>query len=302
MVRRLLTISVLATTLLTGCQGTPPKTELTIVTTFFPYYVFVKNIVGENVNVVNLIQNSEEPHEYQLKPSDLSLLTNATIVVKNGLGLDDWVDEAVKNSGSQAQVITGSAPIQPLAAPELTELVHDEAHEDDDHGDLDPHVWLSPKNASKIVTALSNQIDAIDTDHDYKAATQAYLARLQTLDSDISTLLADTKNKEFISFHPAFHYFANDYGLKNTLAIEPFPGKEPTPRYLTTLITLIKEKQLKAIFSEPQFSPRIVETLAQDLNLQVFSLDPMETGTYTPTAYEDISRKNAATMHTALSL
>ncbi len=302
MVRKLLTIAVLATTVLTGCQNTAPKTELTIVTTFFPYYVFVKNIVGDNANVVNLIQNSEDPHEYQLKPSDLSLLVNANIVIKNGLGLDDWIDDAVKNSGSQAKIITGSTPIQPLAAPELTEVVHDEAHEDDDHGDLDPHVWLSPKNASKIVTALSSQIDAIDTTHDYQEATQSYLTRLQKLDNDIRTLLTDTKTKEFVSFHPAFHYFANDYGLKNTLAIEPFPGKEPTPRYLTTMITLIKEKQLKAIFSEPQFSPRIVETLALDLNLQVFSLDPMETGTYTATAYEDISRQNATTMHTALTL
>lgn len=291
--------------LLTGCTPADSiQDQKVVVTTFVPYFVFTQNLAGDNIQLINLINNTQEPHDYQLKPSDLATLQKADLIIRNGLGIDDWVVEAAEKSGSQAQIFTASDYITPLP-PQHSEVLDASTGEIDDHNDaFDPHLWVSPKNVLQLLPHLQTALSTIDTNHtaSYQENLSKYIATLQALDTTITEQLQPYIQKQFISFHEAFQYFARDYGLVSAISIESYPGKEPTPKYLQSIIQLIKEKQIKAIFSEPQFSPRIVETLAQDLHLQVFSLDPMETGTASPTFYQDITLKNVQNIVAALKL
>lgn len=295
--------------LLTGCGpvGSPasPATtsEKTIVTTFLPYYVFTKNLVGENANVINIINNTQEPHDYQLKPYDVSTLQKADLIIRNGLGLDDWIEEAATKSGTKAPILTASDYITLLPLQQNSETATKNTVA---HGVtiFDPHVWVSPKNALKILPHIKEQLQKIDPSNseNYEHNFQTYRDRLASLDQNISTQLSPYHDKEFISFHEAFRYFAHDYGLVSAIAIEAYPGQEPTPQYLQALVNKIKSTHIKAIFSEPQFSPRIIAVLANDLGLKVYSLDPLETGTYSTTVYEEITLQNVKNIVDALKL
>jgi zinc transport system substrate-binding protein len=291
--------------LLSGCGTTDSVPEPKIVvTTFVPYYVFTQNLAGNNVQLINLINNTQEPHDYQLKPSDIATLQKADLIIRNGLGIDDWVAEAAEKSGTKARIFTASDYITPLTPQHGIEFDASEELEDEHNDAFDPHLWVSPKNVLQVLPHLQEALSAIDTNHttNYQENLTKYTATLMNLDATITQQLASYKQKQFISFHEAFQYFARDYGLVSAISIEAYPGKEPTPKYLQALIKLIKEKQLKVIFSEPQFSPRIVETLAQDLNLKVYSLDPMETGTASATFYEDITLSNLKNIVAAFNL
>lgn len=298
---------LLATTLLLSGCGTltaPDQKTKLIVTTFVPYYVFTQNLVGENATVINIINNSQEPHDYQLKPSDIVTLQKADLIIRNGLGLDDWVKEAAEKSGTKATIFTASDYITPLAPQSTLELDPNSSGPKDADTNFDPHIWVSPKNVLQILPHIADAISNIDSDHQdtYQKHLQQYSDRITMLDKTIAKQLQPFANKEFISFHEAFQYFARDYGLVSAIAIEAYPGKEPTPRYLQALIEKIKASNIKTIFSEPQFSPRIIEVLAQDLHLQVFSLDPLETGTYTADLYEKNTLSNVSNIVQAFSL
>ncbi len=306
MLKQSLAILLATTLLLSGCGNpTAPaqKTKL-IVTTFVPYYVFTQNLVGENATVINIINNTQEPHDYQLKPSDIVTLQKADLIIRNGLGLDDWVKEAAEKSGTKATILTASDYITPLAPQSTLDLDHHSYDHTDPDTNFDPHIWVSPKNVLQILPHITEQLSKIDPDHKaaYEEKLQQYSSRIVDLDQTITEKLKPFANKEFISFHEAFQYFARDYGLVSTIAIEAYPGKEPTPRYLQALIEKIKASNIKTIFSEPQFSPRIIEVLAQDLNLKVFSLDPLETGTYAEDLYEKNTLLNVQNIVQAFSL
>ncbi len=305
MLKQLLVCVLTISLVLTGCTPTDlVQDQKVVVTTFVPYFVFTQNLAGNNVQVINLINNTQEPHDYQLKPSDIVTLQKADLIIRNGLGIDDWVAEAAEKSGTKAQIFTASDYITPLS-PQHGVALDATGDLADEHNDaFDPHLWVSPKNVLQVLPHLQAALSAIDNEHttSYQENLTKYTATLKTLDTIISQQLQPYQQKQFISFHEAFQYFARDYGLVSAISIEAYPGKEPTPKYLQALINLIKEKKLKAIFSEPQFSPRIVETLAQDLHLQVYSLDPMETGAASATFYEDTTLKNVQNIVAAFNL
>ncbi len=306
MLKQSFAILLATTLLLSGCGNptAPAKETKLIVTTFIPYYVFTQNLVGENATVINIINNTQEPHDYQLKPSDIVTLQKADLIIRNGLGLDDWVKEAAEKSGTKATIITASDYVTPLAPQSILELDPNSTGSTDGDANFDPHIWVSPKNVLQILPHITAALSNIDPDHQtaYQKQLQQYSDRITILDKTVAEQLKPFAQKEFISFHEAFQYFARDYGLVSAIAIEAYPGKEPTPRYLQALIEKIKASNIKTIFSEPQFSPRIIEVLAQDLHLQVFGLDPLETGTYSSDLYEKNTLNNVQNIVQAFSL
>lgn len=152
---------------------------------------------------------------------------------------------------------------------------HDE-HAEDEHRELDPHIWLSPvlvkKQAQAIVTALKEQ-DAANSKY-YENNYQKFLEEIEETDSTIRAIFKVLpKNSSFLVFHPSWGYFAKDYGLEQ-VAIE-VEGKEPKPRELKELIKEAKEENARAIFVQPQFSKRAAQILAAQLNIPVVTIDPL---------------------------
>ena len=175
-------------------------------------------------------------------------------------------------------------------------------NEEDEHGDINPHIWLDPNNA---IIQVGNIRDAFITRDPqnadvYRINADRYIDELRVLDQEIRETTNSFSAKDFIAFHSAFKYFAERYGIRQVAAIEEFPGKEPSPKYLSEMIKLIRKLGITAIFSEPQFSPKIVEVIARDLHLTVYELNPVETGDRVKDSYISIMRKNLEILKDAL--
>lgn len=273
---------------------------LQVVTTFTPLYIFTKNITHEIADVQNLLPSGVGPHDYSFTPSDVVKLSNADVVVKQGRGLDDWVNDAIKAAGrNDILVIDASKGIEPHTGPTGITLDNGLISENP-HGPLvkptpeDPHIWIDPFLAIGEVENIRNGLMSIDEENavNYAKNAEEYLLKLLMLDEEIRNVLDDLSNRDFVTFHPAFRYFAYEYGLREVAVIEDVPGKEITPGDLMKLVNSVKSAAVSVIFSEPQFSPRIVETLANDYGLRIVELDPLETGELDPSYYELVTRNN----------
>lgn len=275
-------------------------TGLRVVTTFEPMYVFTANVVGNLGTVENLLPQGVGPHDYTLQPSDAIKVSKANVVVKQGRGIDDWLDTVIAATGSkQVRVITAGEGIEPhtgapilnldgvaVAPPIDSSLVKPDAN--------DPHIWNDPFLVIQEVENIRDGFMSYDPVHAdaYARNAESYILKLLMLDLDIRGQLAEIKTRDFVTFHSAFRYFAYEYGLREVATIEEVAGKEPSPAELARIVDEVKSKNVKVIFSEPQFSPKIVETLVRDYGLQLVQLDPLETGELHPDYYEEIVRKN----------
>ncbi len=291
-----------------GAREAQEPMKLSIVTTFLPLYVFTVNVVGDSAVVENLLPQGVGPHEYAFTPSDLVKIAEADVVVKHGRGIDDWLDESIAAVGrADLTVIVASEGIEPHTgaprvspegnytppAPRMLLTKPDPS---------DPHIWLDPFLVVREVERIRDGLMAADPAHasQYARNAEEYLLKLLALDTDIRLKLANLSEREFVSFHPAFRYFAYEYELREVAVIEETPGEEPTPAELQRIVDDIRRAGVKVIFSEPQFSPKLVEILAQDYGLKLVELDPLETGELHPDYYEAVMRKNADAIADAL--
>ena len=139
------------------------------------------------------------------------------------------------------------------------------------------HYWLSILNAKKIVENIKNELTGIDPGNAdvYKENLDNYLVELDKLENDLRVRLADVKTRKMVTFHNAWQYFADEFDLDIVVTFEPFPGKEPTAKYLEELNKVVKEDNIKVIFSEPQMSNDVLKPFAKDLGLELFVLDPL---------------------------
>jgi len=285
----LLIIALLA--IFSACQQPTPTTQrsekkLRISTTIAPLYCFTINITGDLAEVENLLPSGVGPHEYSFTPQDVRKVALAQVLIKNGANLEDWLDDLITSVNKKnLTIIDTSAGIEII--------------------DEDPHIWLSPRNAIIQVRNITKALINIDPEHSkrYKENAENYIQRLKTLDKEIKDEVKTWRRKEFIAFHSAFLYLARDYGLKQVAVIQEYPAKEPTPKHIAKVIKTIKARGIKAIFSEPRVSHKIVNTLANDLNLQVFTLDTLETGNplqIRPEWYEENIKENIITLKKAL--
>jgi len=262
-----------------------PHTKLKILTTFAPLYCFTINITGDLADVENLLPSGVGPHEYSFSPADIKKITGAQVIIKNGVNLESWLDKLI-------DVSTGRKNPYIVDASAGVEIINN-----------DPHIWLSPRNAIIQIKNIMNALTKTDPEHskEYTENAERYIHRLKALDMEMQEEIGKWKRKEFVAFHSAFLYFARDYGLKQAAVIQEFPEKEPTPKHIADVINTIKASGTTAIFSEPQTSHKIVNSIAKDLNLQIFGLDTLETGTLHPTWYEDKMRSNLSVLKKALN-
>ena len=267
-----------------GEGGFSGERKLKVLTTIAPLYSFTKNITGDFADVDNLLPSGVGPHEYSFSPLDVKKIIRADVLIKNGVNLESWMDKLIASAGKEKLIIVDTSSGVKIM-------------------NNDPHIWLSPKNAIIQVENITNALVKIDPGHSeaYKNNAENYIQQLKTLDKEIREEVNKLKQKEFVAFHSAFLYFAKDYGLKQAAVIQEYPEKEPSPKHIAFVINTIRAAGIKAIFSEPQISPKIVEAIAKDLNLQVYSLDTLETGTPYPEWYEDKIRANLAVLKKALN-
>ena len=264
--------------------------KLRIVTTIAPLYSYTKNIAGDTADVDNLLPSGAGPHEYAFSPSDIRKLTGAQVIIKNGAGLESWLGKLIGPAGE----LSKSAQEKPVIIDTSggVEII-----------DNDPHIWLSPGNAIIQVQNIRDGLIKADPGNAeaYRDNAGVYIKQLEGLDNEIRNEIRTWKGRKFIAFHSAFRYFTRDYGLTQAAVIQETPEMEASPRHIAEVIDIIKSTGIRAIFTEPQGSHKIVRSIAGDLDLQVYSLDTMETGLLSKEWYVDTMRANVMELKKALN-
>ncbi len=260
-----------------------PDNRIKIVASFFPLADFAKKIGQEKVLVDILFLQS--PEVSGITSKDIVKLKEADLILLNGINFEVALNDLLKSDISLLE--------KAIDTSKGVELL-----------DNDPHIWLDPYRAflqaQNIKEALI-KIDPQNLDY-YEENFQKLGEELNNLDLKIASSLEIFPKKDLITFHRAFIYFNQRYGLNEVAVIEEFTGKEPPASYLAEVIDKIKQHQIKAIFSEPQFSPKIVQAIAKDLGLKIFSLDSVESGDLEKESYISKMEKNLKTLIEAFSL
>ena len=240
-----------------------------VVVTILPQAEFVENVGGEKVRVTVMVPPGASPHTYEPTPSQMTALAKAEMYAKVGSGVEFelvWMDKLLATNPDML-VVDCSRGI------ELQEMVAEDEHEYSERED--PHIWMSPANAQIMVRNICAGL--IETDPEnrryYEQNRDNYLAQLAEIDREIIDSLAGVENQRFMVYHPAFGYFAREYGL-TMIPIEK-EGKEPTAAGLAHLIEQAKAHDIRVIFAEPQFDPKSAEVIAEAIGGRVVLIDAL---------------------------
>lgn len=291
---KILTIVFATSMLLTGCNNSAESNKsiesnnkLTIVTSFYPMYISTLNIVKDipDVEVINMTAPQTGClHDYSLSTKDLKTLSSADIFVINGAGMESFLDDVI-DEYSDLKIIEASNGISLI--------------EDTDH-DVNPHVWVSISKNIEEVSNIAKELSAFDPNHasEYEANADAYIAKLENLRTEMHAALDNVNNKDIITFHEAFPYFAEEFNLNIAGVIEVEPDSEPSAKEVENIISIINEKNIKALFTEPQYSSKIADTIAKETGASIYTLDPIVTGDANEDAYDDYIVKMQENLNT----
>lgn len=285
-----LILSILFVILLCGCA---PSQGSDIVATTLPVYTFTERLCnGTGITVGQLVtENVSCLHDYTLKVSQMQMLENADAVVISGAGLEDFLEDAFH---ATSKIIDASDGITLLEGP------HEEHHHHNGHThDEDPHIWLSPKNAAVMAKNISDSLCDL-----YPVHAQTIKSNLEVLLSDLNALqkygeeaLKNLSSRELITFHDGFSYLADSFDLTILEAVEEESGSEASAKQLIALITLVKEHNLSAIFTEANGSVSAAGIIAAETGIPVFTLEMGISGE----DYFDAMYRNINTIREALN-
>ena len=286
----------LVSTLLLAPPVAQAQGKFKVMVTILPLYYLAVNVAGDRADVELLLPSHVDPHDFAATPRDLRRLSQSRLLFVNGLGLEGWMTGLLQNAGlSPDQLVDTSLGVESLkkgATPGRGPKGQD------------PHIWLDPLRALHQADNIREALSRADPGGRaaYQANYESYAQRLRLLDTEIRDSLKEVKTRLYVTFHDAFIYFSDRYNLNLLGAIEEVAGQDPAPRHLARLSDLVQTHGVRAIFSQVRPVPRVVRSFANDLGLQVHTLDPMETGPLHPEGYERIMQKNLRVIAEALNL
>ncbi len=276
-----LVLSLLAALSLFGCAASPrpsvPRSAqqpLQVMASVLPVTLFTRAVASGCAQVESLVPVNLSPHDWQATPADLARLSQADVLVINGLGLESQLDKLVEASGNtRLRRIDTSRGVAPITEPSQA------AHADhaSDHGPLNPHIWLDPRRAAQQVATIRDGLVAADPAcrSRYQANAAAFLTELDRLDRDLARQFAPHTGQLLLAFHAIGPYFAQRYQLRSEALVED-PEQSPSAADLERFSRLARASGVRALVAETQMSNKAFVALAHDLGLPLVSLDPLE--------------------------
>ena len=242
-----------------------------VVATIKPLHSLVSQVMGD-LGEVNLLITSGSPHGYNLKPSDVKILSNADLLVWVSDDLEVFMPDVAKKT----------FPDKILVWQKLSGIKHIKSDEDDDedehhHGDFNPHLWLSIKNSEILLKNIAQELIDLDPENQptYRDNLAKALVNLEKLELSLNKKLANTKLKPFIVFHDAYPYFIEEFNLNLQGIVKADAEHEISPKKIENLEKDIFEKNISCIFQEPQFNSNLVDKIANNTNIKIGVLDPI---------------------------
>jgi zinc/manganese transport system substrate-binding protein len=277
----------------------PQKPKIKVVATFLPMYWFTKAVAKDAAQVEVLIPPGTEVHDYQATPENVKAIATANVLVKNGMGMEEFLDNTVKNAENPKLVkIEASKGIKPLQ--EISPVVKAGKSDHHHHGEGNPHVWIDPVLAKQQVSNIRDGLIAADPANKatYEANAAAYIKQLDNLHGEFQQTLQKYPNCTFVTFHDAYPYLAQRYNLKQVAVVE-IPEDQLSPTDIKKAVNATKKYNVKALFGEPGIDNKLLTSLSQDLKLTLRPLDPLETGETDPEYYFTAMKSNLQNLEAA---
>lgn len=260
-----------------------------VVVSLKPIHALVSGIMADVGTPTLLLQGGESPHTYTMKPSQAKILHEADLIVWVGAGIEKFLEKPLTTLPNQTRHLRlidlkGLTLLKARHGGVWETHLHldSDSHEHEDEPDdpqttVDPHLWLSPLNATVMVKAIAEILSQKDPSHAdrYTKNASRMTQQLDQLDQELTGQLAPVTQRPFLVFHDAYQYFENRYGLTAAGSVTLSPDQSPSVKRVSELRTKIKELQVYCVFSEPQFEPALVNTLMEDTTARRGTLDPL---------------------------
>ena len=273
--------TALLTALLLAVSAGPAAGQggrVAVAATIFPLFDIVRQVAGTEVDVRLVLPPGASPHTFEPTPSGVRTLAGARAIFMIGHGLDDWAARLARSVGISGVVVVDRG----------VTLRRETG------GGVDPHYWLAPANARAIARTVAGEIQQLAPGRrvEIQQSLARYLGQLDAVEAEVRGILADLPARRIATFHDAFGYFAEAFGLKVAAVFEPFPGREPGPRFVVEFQRRVRASGVHTLFAEPQLALDPLRPLARDLGVTLSVLDPLG-GVAGRDSYPDLLRFNA---------
>lgn len=276
-------------------QTSAPENKIKVSVTFNALYEFTAAVGKDKVEISTIIPAGTEPHDFEPKAQDIADLGSADIFVYNGLGMESWAQDAISAANNPELIAVDASE----GADAITNTDEEEISE---HGQYDPHLWLSLKGAEVEVTNIKNALveaDPANKDY-YEANCSAYISQLESLYNEYYAKFQSSSKKSFVTGHAAFAYLCRDFGLEQNSVEDVFAEGEPTAQQLTELVEYCKENKVTTIFAEELASQEVSQTLASEVGADVETIYTIESSEDDMTYLERMS-ENLAKIYASLA-
>lgn len=281
---------------ITGCTATGDpegsgavEDEMLVYATIYPVYDFAVRVCGDRARVVQLVPDGVEPHDWEPSPRDMVNLQKAGVLIYNGAGMETWVEKVLagfKRGGPVTVDCSAGIALLPVDGPAHGHQhpaetaghdAHTGVHDDGQGSNIDPHIWLDPQNACKMVDNILRGVQQADPENAayYEANARQYQEQLKQLDQRYAETLGGAGMRKFIVSHAAFGYLAHRYGLEQVPIRGISPEADPSPARMTEIIKTARQEGVKYIFFETLVSPRVSEVIAREAGAETLVLNPL---------------------------
>lgn len=249
--------------------------QMVVTVSVMPQKYFVERIGGGHVRVNVMIPPGADPHTYEPKPEQMTSLSDSTVYFQTGITFEEvWLSK-MREINPHMSVVNTAAGI--ALEPEVETNAQHAADPSDAHAaeEMDTHIWTSPELVKLQARHILEGLVAADAAHaaDYQANYEAFLVDIEQLQQEIHAILSQAPSKKFIVYHPAWGYFAREFGLEQ-IPIE-VGGTEPSAKEMAALINAAQEAGIKVIFVQPEFSQMAAETIAAEIGGEVLAVTPL---------------------------
>jgi len=245
----------------TGCasnsnasSSTFDNGKIDVVTTISTLNSFVQGVGGDKVRVTSIVPVGASPETYEPTPQDVATITKSKMLVENGAGLETWLDRLLRNAASPK--------LQTVIASEGLPVIND-----------NPHLWMDPQYAKHYVLQIRDGLIAVDPAdaNTFRINAMHYNDALDALTAHIRSQIATIppSQRYMIVFHNAWQYYNDRFGITTLGFVERNPGQEPNPQQVAQLVDMAKQHNVRGVFSEPEYSPKILYSIAQGSNIKV---------------------------------
>jgi ABC-type Zn uptake system ZnuABC Zn-binding protein ZnuA len=240
-----------------GGAGDDPGGGLAVVATTTQVADLAANVGGDHVRVTSLLKPGIDAHDYEPSPADIDAIAHADLLVKNGVGLEAWLDDTVESSGYRGPVVDASQGVRLRQAG----------------GEADPHIWQDPGNAQLMAANVERGLAGAAPAQAaaFEANLAAYTRQLRALDAEVERQTDSLANRKVVTNHDAFGYYLDRYRLELVGTVIPTfdSSAELSGRDIRDLVARIRATGVKAIFSETTLPPRAAETIGRETGVRV---------------------------------